>query len=114
MSSDKTVNESTKYESFVGKKVELNTVPKASLAEFLDMEDESEKWKKEWVGMPEFVQEENKTYKTISVHFRNKEDYEEFAKIINQPMTKKTKSIWHPRLDKTANSLMRWIDDDES
>ena len=39
------------------------------------------------------------------------EDYKEFAKIIGQTLTDKTKSIWHPKLDITKNSLMRWIEE---
>ena len=46
------------------------------------------------------------------MHFRNKEDYEEFAKLIGQPLTKKTKSTWFPRLDRTANSLLRWVEEE--
>ena len=45
---------------------------------------------------------------------RNKwfeEDYEEFAKLINQNLSEKTKSIWHPKLDRDANSLRRWIEE---
>ncbi len=70
-------------------------------------------WQVEWQGMPEFEQDENKPYKTINVHFRTKEDYEEFAKIIEQPLTTKTKSIWHPRLEITKNALMRWIEEND-
>jgi hypothetical protein len=44
--------------------------------------------------------------------FRTKEDYEEFQNLISQKMTLKTKSAWHPALDKTANSLSRWMGDD--
>jgi len=27
-------------------------------------------------------------------------------------LTKKTKSAWHPHLDVTANSLLRWMDEE--
>jgi len=27
-------------------------------------------------------------------------------------MTEKTKSAWHPHLDVTANSLLRWMEED--
>ena len=73
-----------------------------------EVEEEAE-WKKHWQGMPEYKQEDNPTYKTIYVHFRNKEDYEEFAKLIDQNLSEKTKSIWHPKLDRTENALLRWI-----
>ena len=61
--------------------------------------------------MPEFVQNDKKTYKTIYVHFRNKEDYEDFAKLIEQNLSEKTKSIWHPKLERDQNMLKRWIED---
>lgn len=107
------VKESTEYDNFIGKTEVKKTV---KLTEFLGVEDEddSEEWRKHWKDMPEFQQEEDKPYKTIYVHFRTKEDYEEFAKIIDQKMTDKTKSIWHPKLEITKNSLLRWIEDDES
>jgi hypothetical protein len=44
--------------------------------------------------------------------FRNQEDYEDFQKRIGQRLTKKTKSAWHPHLDVTANSLLRWMDEE--
>tara|TARA_R110002074_G_scaffold163877_3_gene323396 strand:+ start:1402 stop:1734 length:333 start_codon:yes stop_codon:yes gene_type:complete len=108
---NKEVSESAEYENFVGQtEVPVDNEP-ASLAEFAGMEDPKKEWKKEWVGMPEYVQEDNPTYKTISMHFRNQADYEEFAKLIGQPLTKKTKSTWYPRLDRSANSLLRWVED---
>lgn len=68
-------------------------------------------WKKHWIGMPEFEQNDNKTYKTLYVHFRNHEDYEAFAKLVEQNLTMKTKSIWHPKLERDENMLKRWIED---
>ena len=76
------------------------------------VENEPE-WKSHWKGMPEFNQKNNPPYKKIIVSFRTKEDYEEFAKIIDQGLTDKTKSIWHPKLAKTKNSLMRWISEED-
>jgi hypothetical protein len=68
-------------------------------------------WKKHWVGMPAFEQNEKKTFKTIYLHFRNQEDYEAFAKLVDQNLTMKTKSIWYPKLERDENSLKRWIED---
>ena len=108
------VQESSSYENFVGKKEELEKP--SNLFDVLEIDDpnvdnDDVEWKKHWQGMPEFEQEDKKTYKTIYVHFRNKEDYEEFAKMIGQNLTEKTKSIWHPALDREANSLLRWIEE---
>ena len=66
----------------------------------------------EWVGMPEFVQEKQEPYKIITVRFETEQDYREFEKIIGQPLTDKTKSIWHPKLDRGVNAHLRWYDDE--
>ena len=61
--------------------------------------------------------EDNKDgkFKTIYVNFRNEEDYNEFCELIGQYPSVKSKNnpaIWHPKLDKTANSLLRWIEEE--
>lgn len=108
------VSESTEYDNFMDKLGKSRTEA-PTLDGFLDEvhEAEDDDWREHWQDMPEFIQEDNKTHKTIYVHFRNEEDYQEFAQLIGQTLSKKTKSIWHPKLDRTANSLMRWIEDDE-
>ena len=86
----KPVDESTHYESLMG--VKETATGSLDLTEMMDLTEEDKKlleveeeaeWKKLWRGMPEYKQEDNPTYKTIYVHFRNKEDYEEFAKLID-------------------------------
>jgi hypothetical protein len=57
---------------------------------------ESEPWKEEWQGMPEFVQHKMECFKEVVVRFEKEEDYLDFQRLINQKMTMKTKSIWHP------------------
>ena len=109
------VDESTHYDNCldVANDRESKSV---KITDFLDEDiiiDDSKEWEKHWVGMPDFKQENKSTYKTIYVHFRNEEDYKEFSSLIDQNLTIKTKSIWHPKLDRTANSLMRWIEDDK-
>ena len=115
------VQETTTYESLIGVKADLPQPP--TLNRFFGENDESEEdgvdtnnaeWTKHWKGMPEFENEDNPPYKKLIISFRTKEDYEEFAKIIDQNLTEKTKSIWHPALDREANSLMRWVEDDQS
>lgn len=51
---------------------------------------------KEWVGMPEFVQEKQEEYCKLIVRFENENDLQEFAQAIGQKLTNKTKSIWYP------------------
>jgi hypothetical protein len=50
----------------------------------------------EWVGMPEFAQEKKAPFKEVIVRFETEDDFVEFQQLINQKMTIKTKSIWHP------------------
>ena len=50
----------------------------------------------EWVGMPEFVQEKQEPFAKIIIRFETEQDLNEFAQLINQKLTAKTKSIWHP------------------
>lgn len=60
-------------------------------------EDEKET---EWRGMPEFNQPDNGAARQIIVSFNTLEDVEDFAKLVNQNITKKTKSIWFPPREK--------------
>ena len=53
-------------------------------------------WKDEWEDMPEFVQEKKEPFSKIVIRFDSEEDLNAFAKLINQKLTPKTKSIWHP------------------
>lgn len=106
------VVESTQYENCIGQVNEVE-MP-GSLSDFLGMDDlegTGKEWKKHWVGMPEFVQEDNPPYKKIYVSFRNEEDYMEFAKLVDQNLSDKTKSIWYPKLNRDENSLKRWIEE---
>jgi hypothetical protein len=50
----------------------------------------------EWVGMPEFVQEKKEPFKELIIRFDTEDDYLDFQRLINQKLTNKTKSIWHP------------------
>jgi hypothetical protein len=50
----------------------------------------------EWVGMPEFVQEKKQPFKELIIRFKTEDDYLDFQNKINQKLTNKTKSIWHP------------------
>lgn len=69
-----------------------------------------EQWEKEWQNMPEFVQENQSSYKSIIVHFENKKDMNEFAKLMNQKINFKTKFIWYPKMEKYSRFSKRYID----
>jgi len=73
---------------------------------------QKELWEKEWQSMPEYSNKEIKPYKTIKIHFKAKEDYAQFAKLISQNLTEKTKSIWYPKLLKGIYySKLRYSDE---
>jgi hypothetical protein len=75
-------------------------------------ETEDVAWKEHWVGMPEFEYlEDSGPYRSVIVKFRRLEDYEEFSKRIDQVLTDKSKAIWHPKLERTPNYLLRWIEE---
>lgn len=71
---------------------------------------------KEWeaAGMPEFKQEDKTAYKSMLVHFRNEEDCQEFAKLVNQKFTEKTKYIWFPEAEIEPYFDKEYIAEDES
>ncbi len=54
-------------------------------------------WGKYWQDMPEFVQRDLTPLKSIIIHFKTKDDIENFSKLINQNITNKTKSLWFPK-----------------
>ncbi len=53
-----------------------------------------------WKGMPEFEQEDLSSYQRIAVHFENPEAVAEFAELIGQKLTDKTRSIWYPEVER--------------
>lgn len=60
---------------------------------FDDFENE---WQKEWKDMPEFIQQKKEPHSKIIIRFESEKDLQDFAKLIGQKLTKKTKSIWFP------------------
>ena len=62
----------------------------------VDLFDLKEWWEEYWQGMPEFVQEKQDVYACINCRFECDEDLKEFAKLIGQKLTRKTKSAWYP------------------
>lgn len=65
-------------------------------------------WKDEWHNMPEFNQQKQEPFSKIIIRFANEDDLNEFADMIGQKLTPKTKSIWHPKLTRGINSNKRY------
>jgi len=68
------------------------------LQSFFNLEDFS-KWKKEWVSMPEFVQEDLNAVQQIIINFATQEDVQAFSELIGQKLTSKTQSVWYPKAE---------------
>jgi hypothetical protein len=70
-------------------------------------------WKEHWQGMPEFVQDKQKPYAQLTVRFDSAEALAAFATLIGQPLTQKTKAIWHPALVRGQNSHLRYAHEEQ-
>lgn len=66
----------------------------------------------EWKGMPDFKAEDLRSEHSIIVHFRCFEDMQEFAELVQQTITDKTKYIWFPKQEKM--DLINLVAHDES
>jgi hypothetical protein len=73
--------------------------------------NELNKWQEEWQGMPEFIQEDKLPIQTIVVSFETKEDVQDFANIIGQKLTYKTKSIWFPAKSRDIVNNKIYVDE---
>ena len=65
----------------------------------------------EWVDMPEFIQEKQEPFAKIIVRFETQKDLDQFAKLIGQKLTPKTKSIWHPFKSHWGAERKVWADE---
>lgn len=81
--------------------------------DIFDIIGEQEYWREHWKNMPEFIQEDLQPHQSIIVHFENREDMDNFSKLINQKLTYKTKSVWYPEAEIGKIANKRYIQDDE-
>lgn len=72
--------------------------------------DEVNQWVDEWLGMPDFEQDDLTPLKSLVIHFSTEEALEEFAALIEQRLTMKTKSTWFPQEDLEPIIDKRWAD----
>lgn len=68
----------------------------------------------EWVGMPEFVQEKQEPFAKIIFRFETQKDLDDFAKLIGQKLTPKTKSAWFPYKSHFRSVKKEWTLENES
>ena len=77
----------------------------------MELFEDAENWESHWVGMPEFIQNKKEPYSKIIVRFDSEEDLQDFAKLIGQKLTNKTKSIWHPFKSHWGAVKKVWVDE---
>tara|TARA_R100000501_G_C2550033_1_gene65094 strand:+ start:39 stop:314 length:276 start_codon:yes stop_codon:yes gene_type:complete len=65
----------------------------------------------EWQDMPEFIMEDQTSFRAIKIHFRNNDDVNRFSKIIKQKISPKIKSIWYPKMPKRRYANKRYVDE---
>ena len=65
----------------------------------------------EWVGMPEFNQPDKMPYRQIIVSFDKESDVQDFANIMNENITQKTKSFWFPKKEKNILKDKAYVDE---
>lgn len=70
-------------------------------------------WKKEWQGMPEFIQEDLMPWKTIEIYFENQADVDSFSRLVGCKLTDITHYIWFPEATKEIVADKRWADETE-
>lgn len=74
--------------------------------------DNRHKAHEEWTGMPEFVQVKQEEYAKVIFRFESEEDLQEFAQLIGQTLTKKTKSAWFPAKSHWRDTKQVYVDGD--
>lgn len=83
----------------------------ASMAQI--MADEGFNPQDEWRGMPEFRQEDKGAFRSITVHFKDQESVDAFAKALNRNLAKSTKFIWYPEVEIETYVDKRYVTRDD-
>jgi hypothetical protein len=68
-------------------------------------------WRREWQAMPEYSHEDLAPACTVKVHFGSAADRQAFARLIDQPLTTLTQSIWYPAAEIGRFTNKRWVDE---
>ncbi len=67
-------------------------------------------WREHWVNMPEFNNQDLSPDSSMIINFPSPEQRVEFAKLIGQKITPKTRSIWFPPQPIDSTKDLRWVD----
>lgn len=67
-----------------------------------------------WDNMPEYNQINEKSYACFNVRVESQEDLDKIAKLLDQPITVKTRAIRYPARDRFRNTLLRWVTEENN
>ena len=69
----------------------------------------------EWEGMPEFTPEDAfGAVNSVTVHFPTWDDYDRFVALVEQPMTRSTRSIWFPPKERARRMGTAFVDETDA
>lgn len=68
----------------------------------------------EWVGMPEFNQQDKTAFRSFPVHFKDQEAVDQFAALINQNITDKTRYVWFPEIEIDRMADKEYVNEDDA
>jgi hypothetical protein len=71
-------------------------------------------WKNDWKGMPEFEQPDETAFQRIVINFPDQQAVNDFAKLVGQQITGKTRYVWFPQQEEVSTKDMRWASREES
>jgi hypothetical protein len=70
-------------------------------------------WEDKWRGMPEFRQRDLQPWGGITVHFASLEDRQAFARLVEQPISDLTKSLWYPKAQIGRYADKRYVTEEQ-
>jgi len=82
----------------------LPTMGAATTVPAMEPEAITKPEQKDWSGMPEFKQDDKSPFRTLLVHFEDQVSVDEFAALVGQKLSAKTKFISFPKNEKTPTS----------
>jgi hypothetical protein len=79
---------------------------------FLEKKDGETNASDEWLGMPEF-EDQDPCFRKVIVNFDTASDVQNFFDLLDQVDTGKTKSIWFPAKQRRDLEAMRWAENEQ-
>jgi hypothetical protein len=79
---------------------------------FLEKEDGETNASDEWLGMPEF-EDQDPCFRKVIVNFDTASDVQNFFDLLDQVDTGKAKSIWFPAKQRRDLEAMRWAENEQ-